>query len=92
VKDEPPQICAELTQMVTKRSVLKGLALASLEAPVRLVDDVRASAAADYAAIAVARLERLQAVANLHGARLSLRLVRSKIKEAAHTGSRWTRA
>jgi hypothetical protein len=105
VKDKTPQICAELTQMGTKRSILKGLALASagdrgppdlalasLEAPVRLVDDVRASAAADYASIAVARLERLQAVADLHGARLSLRLVWSKIKEAARMGSRWTRA
>jgi hypothetical protein len=78
--------------MATKLPIWEGLALASLEAPVRLVDDVRSSAAADYAAIAVARLERLQAVANLHGARLSLRMVRSKIKEAARTGSRWTRA
>jgi hypothetical protein len=26
VKDETPQICAELTQMGTKRSILKGLA------------------------------------------------------------------
>ena len=54
---------------------LRGLALASLETPVRLVDHVGAPTAADHAAIAVARLERLQAVANLHGARLSLRLV-----------------
>jgi hypothetical protein len=75
VKDELLQIRAELTQIRVKPVILKGLALASLEAPVRLVDDVRASAAADNPAIAVARLERLQAVANLHGARLSLRLV-----------------
>jgi hypothetical protein len=51
------------------------LALARLEAAVRLVDDVGAPAPTDHAAIAMARLERLQAVANLHGARLSLRLV-----------------
>src|SRR5207244_2133282 len=43
------------------------LALASLEAAVRLVDDVGAAAAADHAAIPVARLQRLQAIANLHG-------------------------
>jgi hypothetical protein len=42
------------------------LALARLEPPVRLVDDVGAAAAADDTAIPVARLERLQAVANLH--------------------------
>src|SRR5205085_2810694 len=43
------------------------LALTSLEASVRLVDDVGAAAAADHAAIPVARLQRLQAIANLHG-------------------------
>jgi hypothetical protein len=80
VKDEAREIRAELTQIATKFVIFEGfrplgLALASLEAPVRLVDDVGAPATADHAAIAVARLERLQAVANLHGARLSLRLV-----------------
>src|SRR3954468_9753162 len=43
------------------------LALARLEPAVRLVDDVGAPTAADHAAIPVARLERLQAIANLHG-------------------------
>ena len=42
-------------------------ALARLEAAVRLVDDVGPAAAADDAAVPVARFERLQAVANLHG-------------------------
>src|SRR5689334_14004520 len=54
------------------------LSLARLEAAVRLVDDVGAAAAADHAAIPVARLKRLQAIANLHGrapARVSLYIV-----------------
>src|SRR5689334_25159053 len=63
-----------------------GLALPRFEPAVRLVDDVGAATPTDHAAIAVARLERLQAVANLHGARLSLRLVWSKIRKAAPTG------
>jgi len=45
----------------------RSLALPRLEAAVGLVDDVGAAAAADHPAIPVARLERLQAVANLHG-------------------------
>ena len=56
----------------------RGLALARFEAAVGLVDDIGPAAAADHAAIAVARLQRLQAVANLHGARLPLRLVSQK--------------
>ena len=43
------------------------LALTSLEATVGLVDDIRPSAAANYAAIAVTVLQRLEAVADLHG-------------------------
>jgi len=45
----------------------RSLALPRFEAAVRLVDDVCAAAAADDAAIPVARLKRLQAIANLHG-------------------------
>src|SRR3954466_14749155 len=45
----------------------RGSALARLEAAVRLVDDVGAAPAADHAAVAVARLEGLQGVADLHG-------------------------
>jgi hypothetical protein len=59
------------------------LALARLKAAVRLVDDVRAATTADNAAIAVARLERLQAVTDLHGARLSLRIFVTKTRKAA---------
>ncbi len=44
-----------------------GLALARFEAAIRLVDDVGAATAADHPAIAVARLERLEGIANLHG-------------------------
>src|SRR4051812_13465088 len=42
-------------------------ALARLEAAVGLVDDVGAAPAADHAAVAVARLEGLQRIADLHG-------------------------
>ena len=45
----------------------RSLALPRFEAAVRLVDDVGAAAAADDAAVPVARLKRLQAIANLHG-------------------------
>jgi hypothetical protein len=45
----------------------KGLALPRFEPSVRLVDDVGAPATTDYAAVPVARLQRLQAIANLHG-------------------------
>src|SRR3954470_2937917 len=42
-------------------------ALARLEAAVGLVDDVGAAPATDHAAVAVARLEGLERVADLHG-------------------------
>src|SRR6476620_2335345 len=42
-------------------------ALARLEAAVGLVDDVGAAPAADHAAVAMARLEGLERVADLHG-------------------------
>src|ERR1700712_2223151 len=45
----------------------KGLALARLEAAVGLVDDVGAAPAADHAAVAMARLEGLERIADLHG-------------------------
>src|SRR4051812_10816336 len=45
----------------------KASALARLEAAVGLVDDVGAAPAADHAAVAVARLEGLERVADLHG-------------------------
>src|SRR4051794_21569936 len=64
------------------------LALPRFEAPVRLVDDVGAAAAADHSAVPVARLQRLQAIANLHGrapARVScFRLSDWSIGPAAH--------
>src|SRR3546814_7677789 len=41
-------------------------ALAGLEAAVGLVDDVGAAAAADHAVVAVAILERLEGIADLH--------------------------
>src|SRR5688572_25429896 len=44
-------------------------ALARLEAAVRLVDDVGAAPAADHAAVAMARLEGFERVADLHGLR-----------------------
>jgi hypothetical protein len=87
VKDETRQIRAESTR-IAEFAMARALALASFEPAIRLVDDVSTAAPTDHAAIAVARLERLQAVADLHGARLSLRLVWSKIRKAAHTGSR----
>ena len=43
------------------------LALTSLETTVGLVDDIRPSAAANNAAIAVTVFQRLEAVADLHG-------------------------
>jgi hypothetical protein len=91
VKGKMHQIRAKPTRM-TAFAVPGALALACFEPAIRLVDDVSAAAPTDHAAIAVARLERLQAVADLHGARLSLRLVWSKIRKAAQTGSRWPRA
>jgi len=45
----------------------RSLALPRFEAPVRLVDDVGAATAANHPAVAVARLQRLEAIANLHG-------------------------
>src|SRR4051812_49997589 len=45
----------------------KASALARLEAAVGLVDDVGAAPTADHAAVAVARLEGLERVADLHG-------------------------
>ena len=45
----------------------RSLALARLEPAVCLVDDVGAAAATDDAAVPVARLQRLQRIANLHG-------------------------
>src|ERR1700712_4321761 len=45
----------------------KGLALARLEAAVGLVDDVGAAPAADHAAVAMARLQGFERVADLHG-------------------------
>jgi hypothetical protein len=91
VKDETRQIRAESTR-IAEFAMARALALASFEPAIRLVDDVSTAAPTDHAAIAVARLERLQAVADLHGARLSLRLVWSKIRKAAQKGSRWPRA
>ena len=44
-------------------------ALARLETAVRLVDDVGAAPAADHAAVTVTRLQGLQGIADLHGAR-----------------------
>src|SRR5215217_3241110 len=85
VKGRTRQIRAEPTRTI-EFAVPRGLALARFEPAIRLVDDVSAAAPTDHAAIAVARLERLQAVADLHGARLSLRLVWSKIRKAAQTG------
>ena len=43
------------------------LALTRLEAAVCLVDDVGPPTAANHPAIAMARLQRLEAIANLHG-------------------------
>ena len=43
------------------------LALPRLEAPIRLVDDVGPATAANHPAVAMARLQRLEAIANLHG-------------------------
>ena len=54
-------------EKVADVSDLAGLALPRLEAAVRLVDDVGAATATDHPAIAVARLERLQGIADLHG-------------------------
>ena len=45
----------------------RSLALAGFEAAIRLVDDVGPSATANHPAIAMARLQRLQGIANLHG-------------------------
>src|SRR4051812_50146967 len=45
----------------------KASALARLEAAVGLVDDVGAAPAADHAAVAVARLQGFERVADLHG-------------------------
>ena len=42
------------------------LALAGLEATVRLVDHISAATTTDHAVVTVAALERLEAVANLH--------------------------
>src|SRR5688500_15535982 len=52
----------------------EGLALASLKAAVRLVDDVGPAATANHPAIAVTRLQRLQGIANLHGRDACLRV------------------
>ena len=49
------------------RPFLAGLALPRLEPSIRLVDDVGTAAATDDAAVPVARLQGLQAIANLHG-------------------------
>src|SRR5436305_15304180 len=46
---------------------MRASALARLEAAVGLVDDLGAAPAADHAAVAVARLEGLERVADLHG-------------------------
>src|SRR4051794_4071482 len=63
---EPTNAHPEEPLSLSKRR-LEGLALARLEAAVGLVDDVGAAPAADHAAVAVARLEGLQGVADLHG-------------------------
>lgn len=49
------------------RLLPRRLTLASLKAAIGLVDDIGPAAAADYPAVAMAQLQRLQAIANLHG-------------------------
>jgi hypothetical protein len=56
---------AEAVKIATNR--VGCLALASLKAAVRLVDDVGPAATANHPAIAMTRLQRLQGIANLHG-------------------------
>ena len=51
------------------RKQSRGLALAGFEAPIRLVDDVGAAAAANDTAIAMPALQRLQGITNFHRAR-----------------------
>ena len=58
---------ARFARLNSWAGAVAGLALTRLEAAVRLVDDIGPAAAADDSAVPVARFQRLQAIANLHG-------------------------
>src|SRR4051812_30414266 len=75
------------TSKTTALAVTRGSALARLEATVGLVDHVGAAPAADHAAVAVARLEVLQGVADLHGLeRLPVSVDAAAEMRGAHLG------
>jgi hypothetical protein len=62
-----PRPAGQRPSKIVEIQVSRALALASLEAAIRLVDDVGPAATANHPAIAMTRLQRLQGIANLHG-------------------------